>query len=328
MDVLRHHAERLRLAALLEVEPDCLPCVDDIDARELAALNDACRAALHEAHRPLYQRLARSSRLLPASLSAWIAEHVLGPLLAAHTASEMSVPATMAMCRHLSSRFMAEVTSHMDLDRVTELAIALPLSQVEACTRELLARGEYMTLGRMVDRAPIAIIERLAAIFLAPADLLRTALFIEDGRRLLFLVEQIPPAALATLVETATDPRQGLLPHGLYLLRRMPPVWQRRVVDTALVAGDPLLSRFLQETQRLGLWSSALPLAALLDRNGRRQVLGLSAWRDQALRKAALAQAAAPGQRPHILGIVSEAESPLREQLIAELLRTAPETRA
>lgn len=328
MDTLRGHAERLRIAALLEVEPDRLACLQDLSAHELVALHDACRAALHEAHRPLYQRLARSSRLLPASLSAWIAEHTLGPLLAAHTAAEMSVPATMAMCRHLSARFMAEVTPHLELDRVTELTVALPMAQVEACTRELLARREYMTLGRMVDRMPPAITERLAGTLLAPDDLLRAALFIEDGDRLLLLVEQMPPHALVALVETATDPLQGLLPHGLYLLRRLPPVWQRRFIDTALVGGDELLSRLLQETHRRGLWSGVIPLAALLDRNGRRQVLGLSAWRDGALRRAALAQATVPGQRPHVLGIVAEAESPQRERLLAALLRAAPEAPA
>lgn len=325
MDTLRHHAERLRLASLLEVAPERLACLDAIDTEEITALHDACRAALHEAHRPLYQRLARSSRLLPATLSARIAEQVLGPLLSAHAATEMSVPATMALCRHLSPGFMAQVTPFMDVDRIAELTMALPLEQVESCTRELLARGEYMTLGRMVDRTPAAIVERLCAGLLMPRDLLRTALFVEDDSRLLLLLEQVPPSALVTLVEAAADPAQDLLPHGLYLLRRLPPVWQRRLVDTALVAGDGLLSQVLRETQRLGLWKSVVPLAAMLDRNGRRQILGLSAWRDLALVAAALGQAAAPGQRPHVMGIVSEAEPGQRERLLAVLLRAAPD---
>ena len=213
----------------------------------------------------------------------------------------------------------------MDLDRVTELTIALPMPQVEACTRELLARRDYMTLGRMVDRTPPAITERLASAFFAPVDLLRVALFVEEGSRLLLLLEYMPPSAIVALVRAATDPREGLLPHGLYLLRRLPPVWQRRLVYTAPVAGDELLSRLMHATHRRGLWSNVVPLAALLDRNGRRQVLALSAWRDKGLRNAALAQAAIPGQRPHIVGIVSEAESPLRERLLAALVQAAPE---
>lgn len=328
MDSLRHHAERLRLASLLEVDPARLDCLQVIDTAELIALHDACRSALHDAHRPLYQRLARSSRLLPASLSARIAEHVLGPLLSAHTATEMSVPATMALCRHLSPAFMAQVTPFMVVDRIAELTLALPLEQVEACTVELLARGEYMTLGRMVDRTPAAIVQRLCAALLKPTDLLRTALFIEDAARLLLLLEQIPPSGLVALVEAATDPAQDLLPHGLYLLRRLPPVWQRRLVDTALVAGDGLLSQLLRETHRRGLWTHVVPLAALLDRNGRRQLLGLSAWRDPALLAAVLGQAATPGQRPHVMGVVAEAEAGQRERLLAALLRAAPEAPA
>lgn len=324
MDALRLHAERVRLAALLEVDVDRLPTLDGLDCREIARLHDGVRAALHEAHRGLYQRLARSSRLLPASLSAWIAEHTLGAFLSAHTATEMSVPATMALCRHLSPRFMAEVTPHMELDRIADLSAALPLAQVQACTRELLARGEYMTLGRMVDRTPIPITEKLAIAFASPADLLRIALFVEDSDRLLVLLEHLPPASLAALVQTATDPGQGLLPNGLYLLRRVSPVWQRRLVDTALVAGDALLTRLLRETHRRGLWESVVPLAALLDRQGRRQVLALSAWRDEALLDGALRQAGRPEQRAHILGILGELPPAQREQLLARLLGTTP----
>lgn len=320
MPALRQTAERHRLARLLEVPPERVDFLKSLDSNELASLYEACRRALVDAHRPLFQRLARSSHLLPAALSAWIAEHTLGPLLAARISDEMSVPATLALCQHLSPAFMAEVTLHMDLERLDDIALALPLENIHAVTHELLARGEYMMLGELVDRMPAGIVEAVTKEIRATEGLLRTSLFIREPARLMALLGQLPPAAIGGLVQAAADPAQGLMPHGLFLLQRATPAWQRRLIDTALVEGRKLLTNCIREVQRLGLWASAVPLVALMDSAARRQLLALPVWaEDAALLANALRQAADPRLRPHVLGLLAELSPAAREQALAML---------
>ena len=321
MSTLRQHAERHRLARLLEVPPERLDFLRLLESGELASLHQACRLALRDAHRPLFRRLARSSRLLPATLTAWIAEHSLGALLAARIAGEMSIPATLTLCQHLSSAFMAEVTLHMDMERLTDLAQALPMEDVHDIAHELLARGEYMALGELVDRMPPGIIHRVAAEITRGEDLLRTSLFIGDTARLMALLGQLPPAAIGRLVRAAADPALGLMPQGLLLLQRVTPAWQRRLVDTALVEGQDVLTGSVHEVRRLGLWADAVPLVALMDRAARHKLLGLPVWEDSAVLADALRQAADPGLRPHVLGLLTELPPAARERALAVLAR-------
>lgn len=321
MPALRQRAERQRLARLLEVPLERLDFLRTLSTSELAGLHRACRNVLRDAQQPLFRRLARSSRLLPAALSAWIAEHALGALLAARVAGELSVPATLALCQHLSPAFMAEVTLHMNIESLDDLARALPAQDLIAVTHELLARGEFLTLGELVDRMPAGLIEAVAPDITATEGLLHTSFFITETARLMTLLGQLSPAAIGRLVRAAADPAQGLMPQGLFLLERVTPTWQRRLVDTALAEGDEVLIHCVREVQRLDLWASAVPLVALMDRAARCKLLALPVWNDTDLLASALRQAADPGLRPHVMGLLMELPPPARERALAALAR-------
>lgn len=321
MRALRHHAEQLRLARLLGVTPESLHFLGELDAPELASLHDACQAALLARHRPLFQRLASVSKLLPVSLSAWIAEHALGPLLCARIAGELSVAGTLALCRHLSAPFMAEVSLHMESGVLLDIAVHLPDATLQKITRALLARGEYMLLGELVDALPIALIHRIAAQFCSGEEALRTSLFVEQSMRLEALLGVLPGAELQGLSRLAADPRQGLLPEALFLLHRTSPSWQRRLVDAAIADGEATLEALVREVDRQGLWASALPLVALLDRAGKWKLLQLAIWREDELRRRALAEAARPGLQPHARTLFAALAPDERERALKALAR-------
>lgn len=321
MNRLRQHAERLRLAQLLEVSPDQLDFLCELSDTELANLREACRAALLLPHRALYQRLAHVSKLLPTTLAAYIAEHTLGALLCARISAEMSVPRTLALCQHLSPPFMAAVTLHMDMDSLADIAAALPEASLRAIARELAARGDFITLGELVDFLPPGITTPIAAEIASGEVMLRMSLFIKSPARLQSVLEQLPLSELGALARAAADSRLGLLPQALSLLHGLTPIWQRRLIDTAIAEGEATLTNLVLETDRQDLWSSALPFSGLLDRSAQLKLLSLRVWKDEGLLARALRNARNPASRPFLQALLAKLPSPALERAMAAMAR-------
>ncbi len=321
MNTLRQHAERLRLARLFEESPDRLDFLPELSATDLANLHTACRAVLLAPHHALYQRLAQASKLLPTTLTAYIAEHTLGPLLCARISAEMSVPRTVALCQHLSPPFMAEVTLHMDMDSLADLAVALPLESLRGIARELVDRGEFITLGELVDFLPPGITTHIAAEFASGEVMLRISLFIKSPARLQSLLEQLPLPELGALARAAADSRLGLLPQMLSLLQRITPIWQHRLIDTSLAEGEATLTNLVLETDRQDLWSAALPFSSLLDRAAQQKLLSLRIWKDEDLLVRALRNARNPASRPFLEALLAGLPAEALEHAMAVMAR-------
>lgn len=321
MNNLREHAERLRLARLLEASPDRLDFLRDLSAPELATLHDACRAALLAPHRALHQRLAHASKLLPTALTAYIAEHTLGALLCARISAEMSVPRTVALCQHLSPPFMAEVTLYVEMSVLADIAPALPLGSLRSIARELVARGEFITLGELVDFLPPGITTHIAAEIASGEAMLRLSLFIKSPTRLQSVLEQLPLSELGALMRAAADSRLGLLPQTLSLLQRLTPIWQHRLIDTAISEGDDTLTNLVLETDRQDLWSAALPFSSLLARAAQQKLLSLRIWKDKDLLVRALRNARNPASRPFLQALLANLPAEALEHAMAVLAR-------
>lgn len=327
MPALRHLAESRRLARVLGVPLDRLRFLREVSAADVAALHIECRDLLRARHRTLYRRLARTSRLLPVSLAAWIAEHTLGPMLCARISTEMSTSATALLCQHLSPAFMAQVCPHMDIDTLSGLAAELPAGQLREIARLLLANNEYIILGELADTLPEEQLQRMVDAFGAADILLPLSLFMERPDRIEFLLSQLPAQSLPNLAHVAAEPRRGLLPEALALLHRVSPIWKRRLLDAAIADGEGTLEALVKEVDRQSLWRGALPLLALLDRAGSRKLLHLPLWRDAALRQRALRQAATPLLLPHARVLLTTLPPGERERALhaLEQARARPE---
>lgn len=321
MSNLRQHAERLRLARLFEESPDRLDFLRELSAADLATLHAACRTVLLAPHRALYQRLAHVSKLLPTALTAAIAEHTLGPLLCARISAEMSVPRTAALCQHLSPPFMAAVTLHMEMSALADLAAALPLESLRSIARELVARGEFITLGELVDFLPPGITTRIAAEITSGEVMLRISMFIQSPARLQSMLEQLPLSELGAVARAAADSSLGLLPLALSLLQRLTPIWQHRLIDTAISEGKATLTNLVLETDRQDLWSEALPFSALLDRASQHQLLSLRIWKDEDLLVRALRNARNPASRPFLQALLANLPAEALEHAMAVMAR-------
>lgn len=296
----RREAECQRLAHTLACEPAALDFLDALDGADLRQLRLASKECLARAQRPLLTRAIQASRLLPATLIASIGEHSLGPLLCAHFSDCMSLPHLLSICRHLSPRFMAEVGLHLEIDKICEMAQAMPPATIRGITREILVRGEYILLGEVLDRLPPSALRHVAREFTAGEPYLRTMFYVESAARRQEIVELLPEGVLLDSMRAVARAPEALLPQALSLTLEVSPAWQRRMMRYALDSGDSLLADTVAGIVRLELWGIALPLVQRFTPEEMARLMSLPAWRDPAVLETLLQGGARQFLRPWV----------------------------
>ena len=87
--VLQGRAEILKLARMLGPRPSELAYLEAVGLADLRALREQTVEVLWDADGATMSRLAAASKLLPAALTATIAQRAFGPLLAARMAGHL-----------------------------------------------------------------------------------------------------------------------------------------------------------------------------------------------------------------------------------------------
>ena len=214
-DALRSKAEVMKLARLLNREPEQLAYLERLGHEDVKRLREQVTDMLFDAHDATLQRLVSASRLLPVGLVAMIGEHAFGPTLSARVAALLDPGRAVDMADKLPTEFLAEIAIDIDPRRASQLIARIPPEQIEKVTRELVRRGEYVTMGRFVGhlsepalRASVAVID--------DATLLRTAFVLEDRDRIDALADLVGEDRIAGLIEVAE--KEGLWAEALDLL--------------------------------------------------------------------------------------------------------------
>ncbi|MBV9311284.1 MAG: hypothetical protein JOZ73_10645, partial [Solirubrobacterales bacterium] len=166
--------EIVKLARLLEREPESLSYLDAVAPEEIRVLRDQTTEVLFKANGTTLTRLAAASRLLPVGVVATIGERAFGPRLSARMAALLDPDRAVEMASKLPVEFLADVAVDIDPRRAKDLLAGIPPDQVAAITRELARRQEYVTIGRFVGQLPDGAI-RAGLDELDDATLLRVA---------------------------------------------------------------------------------------------------------------------------------------------------------
>lgn len=191
------------------------------DTSELEFLADRSPAELADLRalvtRTILGRQARQAKLLaslsgrlPASITAKIAAHALGPRVSARVASAMPPEEAARLAEHFEPEFLTRLATSLDPDRVATLIAALPEDLVVEVGRRLMAAGEYVTVGRLVAVVPTAAAVRVVSEA-SPDALLEAALYTEDQKALAAVIDGLGDRQRAAL-EQAAD-AAGVRPH-------------------------------------------------------------------------------------------------------------------
>lgn len=301
-------AELVKLARALGTSPDGVEFVASLDAGDIRRLRERVVAALYDEHRAAFRRVAVITRALPTSLNVRITLRAFSPLLAARVAGEMAPERAAAMANRMPVEYLAESCVHLDPRRAGPLISRIEPDRVLAVVQELIGRGDFITLGRLLDAAAEDLLAHLAAA-ISDEVLLRIGYYAESGTQLTRAVGVLSEARLRTCVHTAMTGPPDLRAAGLAMVERLTDDRLRgRLGGYAAEEDDEVLARMLHTALDDGAVGELLNAVAVMDEPTRRRVVNIPALDDIGVR-ARLEEAARELGLEHLLGRLAELRS-------------------
>lgn len=252
MSDLLTNAELIKLSRALGATPEAVDFLRPHGHLALRRLTERVTAALFDEHRTAFQRLADASRVLPASLVAKISELVFGPMLSARVSGLLSPARAIEVAEKLRTPFLADVCVELDPRSASELLALMPNRIVVEVAKLLLARHEYVTMGRFVDDLPDDAIRAVMDRLDEDAALVRIASFVERRDRLIELLEMVPPDRLRRLVATVASGGPEVQRAGLAMMSQLSSRQQGRIGDIAIELGADTLVALINAASREG----------------------------------------------------------------------------
>jgi hypothetical protein len=283
MSRLATQAELIKLGRTLDVDPERLAFLQDIPAEQLRSMRAATYELMFSQDRELFARVAAFVQRLPARASVHLAERV-GPLLTARVAAEVPSARAAAIVLNTSTTFTADVATFLDPRSTHDLIRQLPLERVVAVARELIDRGDYITISRFVeffaDDAVRAVIDEIGE-----EALLRVAFFMGSKNRLDHLVRLVPQERLEALIRLVADESRDLLSPFVALLVHVSYGLKRELGDLGAAQGEEVLDRIARAAQEQRLWPDVLPVVAAMSPAPRQQVVNLPTLSEPAVQE-------------------------------------------
>jgi hypothetical protein len=272
--------EITKLARELDRDEEGLAFLRDRSPAELRDLRNAISAARFERHEDRVTRLAGRSRLLPTPLMAKIARLALGPMLCGRVACVLNPRDAAKLATHFDAAFLADLSVALDPARVRPLISALPADLLVSSGRQLLAKGEHLTLARMV-----AVVDLEVALTVVdegtPEDLLQVALFTEEQAVLDSIVAELPDETLAGVVQAAAE--ADAYDAAVTVLAALSPASCARLVSQVHVVEGEQVAALVAAVAEHDMWPHVLPSLHLLEQDVVRRLVNVPATLDPAV---------------------------------------------
>lgn len=251
IEALERRAEVIKLARLLEVEPEELATLEAVEPGALRELRERVTERLFDGHMGAFRRAVHASGLLPVGMSATIAEKAFGPMLCARLAGLVGTDRAVAVAAHLSPEFLTDVAIHLDPRRASDVIAALPEFLVRDVALRLARRDELVVMGRFAGHLTD---DALRAVYatLDEAHLLEIAFTLEGD--LEHAAALMPDERMAGILRAAAE--QDLWLEALALMDDLSPARQEELAR--MVVADPELRASLEAAaERAGVGDDA-----------------------------------------------------------------------
>ena len=230
VEAVQGRAEILKLARMLDCEPDELAYLEGVKVGELRALRAQIVERLWNDDNAVLSRIADASKLLPVPIIATIAQRAFGPQIAARLTVLIEPSRAVEVAGRLPIDFLADIAVELDPRRAGTVLVALEPARIGAITRVLVERGEDVTMGGFVGHLRDDAI-RAALEEMDDATLLRVGFVLEDKGRLPRLVSLLPEQRVRGLIAAAAEAH--LWVEALDLLGRLSAKQRAMIVDGA-----------------------------------------------------------------------------------------------
>lgn len=282
---LATRAELVKLARALDTTPERVAFAAALDHGDVRRLRVRVENVLYDEHRAAFQRVAAITRMLPTHLNVRIALRAFSPMLAARVAGEMSADRAAELASRMPIEYLAEGCVHLDPRRAGPLLSRIRRERVLAVVSLLVERGDFITLGRLLDAASDKLIGDVAATVSDDA-LLRIGFFAESDTHLTRAVVVLPASRLRGVVHHALSGDEQLRSAGLSLIGRLTDdALRARLADYAAEAEDDVLTRMLHTAEADGAVPELLTAVNAMSTDAFRRVLSLPVLTDDVVNR-------------------------------------------
>lgn len=314
-ETLEVRAELLKLSRLLGVGEGELGYLEGIPSAELRQFRESATERLFDDGARMLGRVGAASRLVPAGLTATIAQKAFGPLLCARSAGMVEASKAVDVARRLPADFLADVVIDLDPRRVVDIIAQVPAELVAPVARELGNRREHVTMGRFLAFVP----DHLIATAMGALDdeaMLHTAFVLEHKDRLDHAVGLLPPERLPGILQSAGG--LGMWPEVLDLLDQLTEERLGPIADLVATQDEALVADLLRSVSEQGIWDSLLPVVRQMSDAGRAQIVTVPVFHDPQILREIVEAAASQGLWLDLVPLVDAVPDDVR-RTVAEI---------
>jgi hypothetical protein len=312
---LEVRAELLKLSRLIGVDEGELDYLEGIPSAELRQFRESATQRLFDDGARMLGRVGAASRLVPAGLTATIAQKAFGPLLCARSAGMVDASKAVDVARRLPADFLADVVIDLDPRRVVDIIAEVPAELVAPVARELGERGEHVTMGRFLAFVPDHLIATAMGA-LTDEAMLHTAFVLEHKDRLDHAVGLLPPERLPGVLQSAAG--LGLWPEVLDLLDQLTEERLGPIADLVATQDEALVADLVRSVSEQGIWDSLLPVVRQMSDAGRAQIVTVPVFHDPQILRQVVEAAASQGLWLDLVPLVDAVPDDVR-RTVAEI---------
>ncbi|WP_040807453.1 hypothetical protein [Nocardia concava] len=295
-------AETTKLARVLGIsDPTELDFLVDLPPAAIREYRERVTDRLFDRDTKRLKGIAAASKIVPVALSSKMAERAFGPVLCAAVASAVEPHRAVDIAKNLTPKFLAECAVQLDPRRTADIIAAVPPKMVTDVARELLSRGDHITMGRFVHVVPEPAL-RAAAPVMSDPDLLRIGFLLED-KTAIDRVLHIVADRVAGVIRAAHE--QTMWAEGIDLLDSIAPHNRAWIGDITAGLGGEVLDALVTAVAELDAWATLLPITSAMSEHSLRLFAERPTVHDETVLAAIMDAALDGGQWVNLLPLAS-----------------------
>lgn len=313
---LERAAEITKLARQLAVEPKELGYLESIPADALREFRLQVTDRMFARDAGRLSRVAAASKLVPVPITVMLAQIAFGPVLCAATAGLLDPPHAVKVAARCPTTFLADITIHLDPRRAAAVIAEVPTPLVVSVAGELLARGEYVTMGRFVSYLGRRTLRASIEATRDDADLLRVA-FVMEGKEKLDELVDIARDRLPGLVRAAYE--QDLWAEALDLIGNLSLENLGYIGEVTTGQSEDVLTSLVRAAHQLDAWDNLLPVTTAMSEDSVARFATLPAVREDAVLHRIVETAIAGPQWLALLPLTTHLPADVRAKVAAQV---------
>jgi hypothetical protein len=259
---LETHAEIVKIAHLLQLDPEELEYLAECEADTLSELRLQLIESFYGDENSNLKRFAKVGNLLPTSVIASLTREAVGPILAARVAGFVDPKQAAGVVSRLPVDFVVDIAIAIDPRRVEPVVSRLDPRTIEQLAFELVDRKEYVTMGQFFGFAPE---DTLNAVFQYASDeaLLRTAFVAESKDRISVALAPQTDDRIASIIKVAI--KKDLWPEAIDLFAQLSDEQYVRVINIAAKLPPATLDKLIASTTHHEVWPMMIPAISQME---------------------------------------------------------------